>query len=362
MNRLLLEVLKMSLTASYVILVILLIRLILKKAPRRYSYALWAIVLFRLVCPIAPESQFSLIPKKIETGIDTNLNKKLPVSERTDPSSDIALTTAGNEISHDSIKERKVGLSQRSNTRNTIANYSYLKDTGSKAIFSKTSFMDIMTILWICGIVMMMFYSLFTYIRLKLRISTATIIKNNIYCTDRIKSPFVLGMIKPRIYLPHDIKEYEYEYILMHEQQHISRFDNIIKLIAYTALSIHWFNPLVWLSYSLMSKDMEMSCDESVINHSGKDIRRDYSLSMLRFSAKKSGLANPLAFGEDNLKSRLMNILSYKKPKFRMLCLSVMLIITTGICSLTDPVLAKAGSTAKASMLFTVDKKLIASF
>jgi beta-lactamase regulating signal transducer with metallopeptidase domain len=159
---------------------------------------------------------------------------------------------------------------------------------------------EIATIIWITGILLILSYGVISYFRLKHRLSAATIVKENIFETDRIQTPFVLGLVKPRIYIPIGLSDSELEYIIKHEQIHIRRCDYIIKPTAFLALTLHWFNPLIWISYFLMVKDMEMSCDESVMKESGYDIRTRYSNSLLNLSVKQSRLLSPLAFGESN--------------------------------------------------------------
>jgi len=177
-----------------------------------------------------------------------------------------------------------------------------------------------------------------SYFKLKTKLTTATLVNDNIFETDQINTPFVLGITKQKIFIPVNMSENELKYILKHEQTHIKRYDYIIKLIAFTALMIHWFNPLMWISYFLMSKDMEMSCDESVMKSTNEDIRLDYSNTLLALSVKQSRSLILLAFGESNAKSRIKNILNYRKPSFWILAVSVVIVLIIVISLVTNPI------------------------
>ena len=204
------------------------------------------------------------------------------------------------------------------------------------------SFIKTMTeaapIIWIIGITVFLIYGTVSYLKLKKLLNTATLVNDNIFETDRIKTPFVLGIIRPQIYIPVNLSDNELNYIIKHEQTHIRRYDHIVKLISFFSLAIHWFNPLVWLSFFLMSKDMEMSCDESVMRSTGEDIRMNYSKSLLSLSAKQSGLLVPLAFGESNVMSRIKNILNYKKPSYLILAAAIVIVVCIAVVLVTNPV------------------------
>jgi len=194
------------------------------------------------------------------------------------------------------------------------------------------------SIVWIMGIIIFTVYGITSYFKLKNILNASTLVEDNIFETDRIKTPFVLGIIKPKIYIPVNLLHNELNYIIKHEQTHIKRFDHIIKLISFFSLALHWFNPLIWLSFFLMSKDMEMSCDESVMRNIDEDIRINYSNSLLSLSVKQSGLLVPLAFGESNVKTRIKNILSYKKPSKLILAASVIIVVCIAVLLSANPV------------------------
>lgn len=312
MSSCFITVLNMSLTASYAVLAVIIVRLLLKRAPKIFSYALWAVVLFRLVCPLSFESTFSLIPNNHEI------------------------------IPHDIIYSQNPAIS----TGVAIADKTINQSTQSAlppvnpaaSVNPMGIALEIGATIWILGIIVLLAYGLISYYRLKRTLSAATLVGDNVYEADGIGTPFVLGLIKPRIYIPAILPGNELGYIIKHEETHIRRCDHIIKPAAFLALVIHWFNPLIWISYFLMVKDMEMSCDESVIKQFNQDIRASYSNSLLSFSLKQSGLLSPLAFGESSIKSRIKNVLNYKRPAFWVIIVAVIAVAGMGIGLAANPV------------------------
>lgn len=311
MSSFFLSVLNMSLTASYVVFMVMLARLVLKKAPKMFSYALWLVVLFRLVCPFSFESIFSLIPTKKDA---------IP---------------HGIIYSYDPII--KTGVNIADNTVNQSLQPALPAVTPAASINPMGIIMEIASVIWMFGMIIMISYGMVSYFKLKRGLSTATLVMDNIFETDLIQTPFVLGLLKPRIYIPTELSENELEYVMKHEQTHIRRKDNIIKIVAFLVLALHWFNPMIWLSYFLVIKDMEMSCDESVMKQSSQDIRANYSKSLLSFSVKQSGLLSPLAFGESNVKSRIRNIIKYKRPAFWIVIVAIVIVITVAAGLLMNP-------------------------
>lgn len=310
MSGIFLTVLDMSLTASYAALAVMAARFFLRKAPKIFSYALWAVVLFRLLCPFTFESNISMIPVYTES-IPENI-----VFEETAPYN-------GNS---------------NINTVNNPAQSSLPPINPPASVNSTDIMAGIGAYVWIAGIIILLTYGVVSYFKLKTKLTTATLVNDNIFETDQISTPFVLGIIKPKIFLPVTISENELDYIIKHEQTHIKRYDYIIKPIAFLALTIHWFNPLIWISYFLMSRDMEMSCDESVVKSTNGDIRIKYSNTLLSLSIKQSRLLIPLAFGESNVKSRIKNILNYKKPSFWIFAAAVVIVLIFVITLGTNPI------------------------
>jgi len=307
-SNLFINVLNMSVTASFAALIVIFVRLLLRKSPKIFSYALWAVVWFRLLCPFSFESTLSLL--HVQSSM---------------PSSIIALAdpAAG-------LEGRGLAINQSAETALTVANHLPEANYMGAAV-------NIAAAVWLVGIALILGYSIISYWKLKRRVFAATLTKDNIFETDQIQTPFVFGFFRPRIYIPAGVEEKELEYILKHEQVHIKRKDYIIKPVAFLAATLHWFNPLIWLCYFLMSKDMEMSCDEEVIRQSKEDIRKSYSRSLLSLSMKQSGFLAPLAFGESNVKARIKNILNYKKPGFWVICLACILVVAVSVVLAANP-------------------------
>ncbi|WPC44346.1 M56 family metallopeptidase [Clostridium sp. JS66] len=316
-------VLNMNITASCVILFVVIARLFLKKAPKIFSYSLWIVVMFRLMSPFSFSSAISFLkpifdtPKKIQY---------IPLN-------------VGN-VAQPKVQASISGV-------NVILDKSAISSSVSTVINSIDMVLLVLSIIWFLGILIMVSYGSISYIMLKKKVSCAMLVNDDVFECEKIKTPFVLGIIKPKIYLPIGLLEEEKKYILKHEQIHIKRFDYIIKLFAFLLLCIHWFNPLVWMSFILMSNDMEMSCDEKVIKEFGSSIKKDYSRSLLSMSVgRKLAVGSPLAFGENNTKNRIKNILKYKQPAFWVLALGVIVSIVIGIALISNPISKKVNSEA----------------
>lgn len=288
------KILNMSLTASLVILCVLAARLLFKQAPRVISYALWAVVLFRLLCPVSITSDISLF-----SALD------VPISETG------SIDYIPSDIVHTENPAVQLPVPILSETINGT-----LPQGGEQLSADPLEFpMALAASIWLMGICGLLGYSLFQLLRLCRRLVGAVPLRGRIYLADHIVSPFVLGLIHPKIYLPSTLSIQEQSYIILHEECHLHRGDHIFKILAFAALCIHWFNPLVWLAFILAGKDMEMSCDEAVMHKMGSHIRADYAQSLLRLSTDRSTIAaTPLAFCEGDTKSRIKNILNYKKP------------------------------------------------
>ena len=286
MDKLFSAVLNMSVTGSLVILPVLLVRLLLKRFPKIFSYALWSVALFRLLCPLsfsAPVSFLKVLKPEIRVAAPgTTVVSFLPGD-----------VPAFSEAPSD--RDIPVRPSQE-----------------SKPV-DRASFVPA---LWLSGVAVLGLSGLGQYLRLRKKLVEAVPLERGIYWADQIDTPFVLGVFRPRIYLPSNIPAQELPYILAHERHHIRRCDHIWKLLAYCALCIHWFDPLVWVAFVLAGKDMEMSCDEAVIRQLGPQIRGDYSASLLRLATSKKSIAvMPLAFGQGDTKGRVLNMAKWKKPK-----------------------------------------------
>ena len=315
MSNLFITILNMSVTASFVAAFVIIARQLLKKAPKIFSYALWAVVLFRMLCPFSFESIVSIIPVNSEPIPQDIVTQKIPRI-------DSGVNFVDNAVNSTTITEPPMF---------ETAEDKILRESGEAGTGLIQDIIYISSYVWLAGIIALFGYAVISYIKIKRGIYAATLVRDNIFETDRIKTPFVIGFIKPRVYLPAGINETEADYIIRHEHTHIKRGDHIIKLIAFIGLTVHWFNPLMWASYFLMTKDMELSCDESVMKRSSEDIRTSYSNLLLSLSVKQSGLPNPLAFGESNVKSRIKNVLQYKKPAFWISVVSVILVLSVTV-------------------------------
>ena len=290
-------ILNMSIASGAVILLVLLARLFLRKAPKIFSYALWAVVLFRLLCPVSIATPFSLLgwldAPAVKNTAHTTAVEYIPYDIFHTPEPEF----------HASEPAAGIGAEQGVSPPGPVA-----------APFE--SWLTPSSTLWLMGMGVLALYSIVSYLRMRRKLIGAVLLQEHIYLADGIGSPFVLGIIRPKIYLPPSLSQQEQGYIILHEQHHIRRGDHIIKLLAFIALCIHWFNPLVWAAFALSSKDMEMSCDEAVVRKLGVGICPDYSASLLSLATGKHIIAGtPLAFGEGDTKSRIKNMLNWKKPK-----------------------------------------------
>jgi beta-lactamase regulating signal transducer with metallopeptidase domain len=289
MSELFLTVLNMSFTASYVILVVMLARLLLKKTPKVISYVLWGVVAYRLIIPHSFESVFSLMPRN----------------------------TNGLPIPHDIIYQQNPKIYSGIEVVDTFINKSLPAPNIGASVNPLQVYMEIGTYIWVLGIIALLFYSFVSILILIQQLKTAELVEQNIYEAKNLKTPFVLGLINPKIYLPVGLSEEEQNYILIHEHTHIHRKDHIIKILGFLILSIHWFNPLVWISFILMSTDMELSCDERVLKVMNEDIKKPYANSLLSLATGRHIInGSPLAFGEGSVRGRIKNVLNYRKPKF----------------------------------------------
>ena len=315
MSHLFSTVLNMSMTGSIVILLVMFARLILKRTPKIFSYALWSVVLFRLLCPVAftaPVSALNALSPEVQEASElTSIVYYLPAELKKE--SNFTFIPAENQSGNQIEQPEPVS-------------------------HTELDIMQVASYVWIAGTVVMLLYSVIQYIRLRLKLVGAMAYSGNVYCADYIDTPFVMGILSPKIYLPSDVPTKERKYVIAHERHHIRRFDHIIKLLAYFALCIHWFNPIVWAAFILAGKDMEMSCDEAVIRKLGSQIRADYSASLLRLSTHKKIIAGiPLAFGEGDTKGRVMTMAKWKKPKLWVSLICLLLCTTILVACAVNP-------------------------
>ena len=310
MSELFLKIINMSISASWLILAVLILRLVLKKAPKWVNVLLWGIVAVRLICPFSFESALSLIPSA----------ETFPEKVISGPSFDIqtGISPVDNRI-NDYLGDRYFeGVTVPANNGNNI--------------------MTILTIVWIIGILLLVAYTIISYRRLHREIDTAVHYKDNIFQSENVSSPFVLGIINPRIYLPFSMNEQDLEHVVAHEQAHIRRKDHWWKPLGFLLLTIYWFNPLMWLAYVLLCRDIELACDEKVIKELGNEQRGDYTQALVACSVNRRMIAAcPLAFGEVSVKERVKSVMNYKKPAFWVIIISVIVCVGVAVCFLTNP-------------------------
>lgn len=317
-------VLNMSITGAYIAAAIILLRLVMKKLPKRFSYALWIILGIRLLCPFSFSSAASLFNLvKPETAENSVTNQ---------------MTYIPQTIEYDHKPQVTVAPPILDNAVNEAITESLPPPIPENSVDPMQVVLFVAAIVWLVGVAAMAAYTLISYFSVRKKLAGATLLRENIYLCGNIGTPFVYGTVRPKIYLPEDIPEADTDYILAHERTHIGRGDHIIKLIAMAALCLHWFNPMVWISYKLMTKDMELSCDERAVSRFDRDVRKDYANALLNISARQNhiSLGGILAFGESNIKSRIKGVLAAKKPTVIVTALSVIAVAAAAVCLLTN--------------------------
>lgn len=301
------DILNMSYMGTVVILIVLLARILLKKSPKKYIYLLWSIPLIRLLIPFTFQSVMSLFPTKVN-----------PISIEIGQSTEVVSDT----VSEGMVQPKTGPIGTQTSPFE--------------------SFLDLLVIVWLFVMVILLVKGLVSYYRLKGQLKTSTHIEENIYMSNQIETPLVVGIFKAKIYLPYAIMAEEKNFIILHENMHIERHDQLFRFIAYLALCIHWFNPLVWLAFRLSERDMEMACDEAVIGQLGERVKKDYSRSLLDFTIKKSNMnLSPLAFSEGDTKDRVKNVLDFKKPKVIFLVFIIIIVLILALGLLTNPMIEK---------------------
>ena len=311
MDALFIRILNMSLGASYVIVAVLILRLLLRKAPKSLTCLLWLVVLVRLLAPVSLESVVSLVPVKSQPIPRDIAYQNTPVID------------SGIKVI-DQVINPVLPAATPVNSANPMQIWLFIGE-----------------ILWVAGMAALLVYSLISLAVLLRRLRGARHISQNIYAGDGLETAFVLGVVRPRIYLPETLGEKERAYILRHEEMHIKRKDHILRLLGFLALCVHWFNPLVWAAFLLLTRDMEMACDEAVLKEQGTDsaeFKKAYSASLLSLATGRRIIGGaPLAFGEGEVKGRVKNVLKYKKPGFWIVLLALAAVILAAVCLLTSP-------------------------
>ena len=311
MEQLVIKLLNMSFTASYVALFVLVIRFFIRKMPKFYSYLLWSLVFFHMVSPFTIKSSLSLLKINVAP-----ISKDIIYSEKPTIHSKVPFI----DESVNTILEESLPLPQVEESINPIQ-----------------IVLSIGGAIWLLGMGILIGYTFFTWMRLKLKLATAIKVEDGIFESERVGTPFILGLINPIIYLPRNLEKNTKEYVLAHERYHLKRKDYIIKSLFYVGVIIHWFNPIIWLSFYMMTQDMEMSCDEGVIKDYQIEEKKAYSKSLLEVGTRKRYFKTPVAFSENHVKSRVKNVLTYHKPTIYISSLIVLGGIGISIGLLTTP-------------------------
>ena len=311
MTEVFIKILNMSISSCWIIFAVLILRVLLKRAPKWVQVLLWGLVAVRLLCPFSLESMLSLVPSANIISEQVMLDVSPTVETGIPPVDDV-------------VNQAIAG----SNVPETGASINPLQITFALG-----------TVIWLIGFAVMLFYALGSYWILRRSVRTAVRVRENFYQSDRIDTPFVLGIFRPRIYMPFQIPEESMAHIIAHEKAHIRRKDHWWKPLGFLLLAVHWFNPLVWVSYILLCRDIELACDEKVIKNLSREERADYSAVLLSSSSgRKIIAACPVAFGEVSVKTRIKSVLNYRRPAFWAVLIALILCCMVAVCFLTNPV------------------------
>lgn len=311
MSEFFLKIVNMSISASWVVVAVLALRFCLKKAPKWVNVLLWGIVAVRMVFPFSIESVLSLIPSA-ETISPTIMMEQTPSVQ--------------------------TGVPALNHVINPVISGSFTPVPGASANPLQI-WIPVLTGIWLFGIAALFLYSAVSYWRLRRKVCEAVILRGNLYQSEKVCSPFVLGIIKPKIYLPYHMDSRKMDHVIAHEQTHIRRKDHWWKPLGFLLLTIHWFNPLMWFSYVLLCRDIELACDEKVIREMGNEQRADYTQALVACSVNRRLIAAcPLAFGEIGVKERVKSVMNYKKPAFWIVLASIIVCAVIAVCFLTNPI------------------------
>ena len=310
MSEVFLKVVNMSISAGWLVLAVLALRLILKKAPKWVNVLLWGIVAIRLICPFSIESALSLIP---------------------------STETISPEIMMDWTPEISTGIEPLDQVVNPVISTSFAPQ-GMASANPLQVLIPVAANLWLLGVLILLAYTAISYLTLRYKLRTAVILRDNVFQCETVSSPFVLGILKPRIYLPYAMDGKNLGHVVAHEQAHIRRNDHWWKPLGFLLLTVYWFNPLMWVAYILLCRDIELACDEKVIVELGNDQRADYTQALVSCAVNRRMIAAcPLAFGEVGVKDRIKSIMNYRKPTFWIIVTALVVCLVVAVCFLTDP-------------------------
>jgi len=310
MSAILIKLVNMSITAGWLVVAVILLRAVLKRTPKGMICVLWALVGIRLIFPLSLESAISLIPsaetipEDFVTSYHPEIDSGIEVIDR---------------LTNSVIEENIDHMTQAS-------------------VRPMELMMETVSVIWIIGVIGLLMYSLVSVWSLRRKVRVSMPLNDRVFLCDEIDSPFILGVIRPRIYLPTGLSEEEYSCVLAHEKMHLKRKDHWWKPVGFVLLSVYWFNPLMWIAYMLLCRDIEMACDERVIKTMDKQEKKSYSEALLSCSVhRRTIIVCPLAFGEVGVKSRIKSLLNYKKPAFWVIAVAVIASVVVGVCFLTNP-------------------------
>lgn len=323
-----LKLLNRSLCAGWLVLAVLVLRLVLKKAPKWIRCLLWAMVAVRLICPFSFESVLSLIP---------------------------SAETVPREIIYAAVPAIDSGVKSIDHVVNaTVMNI--LIPEPAASVNPIQIWLAVGAWVWLAGIAAMVIYALVSYVRVCRKSAPSVNLGNGVYLCDYISSPFILGIMRPKIYLPSTLTSGEADHVLAHERAHLKRRDHWWKPLGYLLLTVYWFHPLMWVAYWLLCRDIELACDERVIRDMDVSGKKAYSETLLNCSLQKHTIAAcPLAFGEAGVKERVKTVLNYKKPAFWVLVVAIAVCAVTAVCFLTDPIQEESGQSSNVLATVPVD-------
>lgn len=302
MESLFIKLINLSIYASILVAVVLLLRLVSRRSPKWVICLIWALVGIRLVVPFSIQSSFSLLPQS-------------------EPVSSTAL-----------FKTVSLSQAQEGIVSSGAASVTEASRSGISSVF------HILSYIWLFGVILMLLYGVISYIVLRKTLRTATLYDDGIRQSEKVDSPFVLGFLRPTIYIPYTLFGKDLEYVLSHEKTHIRRKDHLWKPAGFLLLSVYWFNPAIWLAYAALSKDIELACDESVIRSLDKDERKNYSRALLNLSIRQKLItACPVAFGKTAVRNRVDHVMNYKKPALWSVVIMIACCVAVGICFMTEP-------------------------
>ena len=328
MGDLFLKTLNMSIAASWLILAVVLLRFVLKKAPKWVNVLLWGIVAIRLICPVTIESPASMIPDSVGSG-------EL-ISEWTNDYIGNVDIHHPNSVHYDAaIGAGREPISDGEGGYYVVTRHDQLGEPAT----IKNTVVPVLSVMWVAGMTVMAFYAVISFWHLRRKVNEAVMFKGNILLCDHVKSPFILGLVRPKIYLPSNIDATAMEPVIAHEKAHLARHDHWWKPLGFLILTVHWFNPLCWIAYVLLCRDIELACDEKVIRQMDVVGKKQYSTALLECNTQRRLVTIcPLAFGEVGIKERVKNVLNYKKPAFWVIVVAVVAYAVVTVCFATNPV------------------------